>query len=283
MLRVEDFGPVRYFALARSYAGRVIRTSGVYFVDGLLIDTGPPNAHVEFARIIGDVDARQVVVTHHHEDHVGNAAFAANHLDRPPLAHTLTLPLVRNPKPLPLYRRVVWGSPEAFEAEALSDVLRTPQHCFQAIHTPGHAPDHVALWEPDRRWLFTGDLYLAPTMRVLRADEDVTALVASLRRLMELPDSTLFCQHAGARDGHLRHLGHKLDAILALQNRAVALREEGRTVPEIVGYLKAEQPLVKLVSGGEFSGRNLIEALLRDAGVPGDASAATDQPADAPR
>ncbi len=42
---------------------------------------------------------------------------------------------------------------------------------------------------------------------------------------------------------------------------------------EIVHELKTEQPLVKLVSRGEFSGRNLIEALIRDAGAlePSDA------------
>ena len=34
--------------------------------------------------------------------------------------------------------------------------------------------------------------------------------------------------------------------------------------------LKTEQPLVKLVSRGEFSGRNLIEALMRDAGADVD-------------
>jgi len=267
MLRNEDHGPVRFFCLARSYAGRVIRSSGVYYVDGMLVDTGPPNAHVEFAKIIGGVDAHQVVLTHHHEDHIGNAGFAANHLDRPPLAHPLTIPLVRRPIPLPFYRRIVWGSPEPFEAEALNEVVRTPDHSFQVIHTPGHAPDHIVLWEPDQKWLFAGDMYLAPTVRILRADEDVTGLMASLRKLMDLPDSTLFCQHAGPRPSHLKHLGRKLDSMLKLQNRAVAMREEGRTVSEIVRELKAEHPLVKLVSGGEFSGLNLIEGLLRDAGL----------------
>lgn len=273
MLRSEDHGPVRYFSLARSYAGRVIAASGVYCVDGMLIDTGPANAHVEFAKIIGSVEAHRLVVTHHHEDHTGNAVFAANHLDRPPEAHALALPLVRNPAPIPLYRRVVWGSPEPFEAEALSSTVRTPEYEFQVIHTPGHAPDHIALYEPDRKWLFAGDLYLSPGLKVLRADEDVSALMGSLRRLMELPDSKLFCQHSGAHESHQRRLGRKLDYLLGVQNKAVVMHEEGRTVSEIVHELKTEQPLVKLVSRGEFSGRNLVEALMRDAGAlePSDA------------
>ena len=128
MLSSTDHGPVRYFSLARSYAGRAILTSGVYYVDGALIDSGPSNAHVEFASIIGGVDAEQLVLTHHHEDHIGNAGFAANHLDRPPLAHDLALALVRNSRTLPLYRKLTWGTPEPFEAEALGDRLHTRNH-----------------------------------------------------------------------------------------------------------------------------------------------------------
>lgn len=113
MLSSTDHGPVRYFSLARSYAGRAILASGVFYVDSTLIDSGPSNAHLEFASIIGGVDAEQLVLTHHHEDHTGNAGFAANHLHRPPLAHGLALALVRRPRPLPFYRKITWGRPGA--------------------------------------------------------------------------------------------------------------------------------------------------------------------------
>ena len=267
MLVPHEHGPVRYFAIARSYAGRSILTSGVYFVDGMLLDAGPANAHVDFAAIVGGVDAEQLVLTHHHEDHTGNAAFAANHMDRPPRAHALTLPLVRKPEALPMYRKITWGSPAPFEAEAMGETVHTHNHEFQVIHTPGHAPDHVALYEPDQRWLFAGDLFLAPRLRLLRDDEDITKLMGSLRKLMELPDCTLFCQHSGMHESHQESLGRKLDFLLGTQQQAVVMHEEGRTVAEIVRSLKIEKPRMKFLSRGEFSARNLVAELLRDAGI----------------
>ncbi|MGD8331011.1 MAG: MBL fold metallo-hydrolase [Acidobacteriota bacterium] len=271
MLRSSDHGPVRYFSLAKSWAGRIIMATGVFFVDGTLIDTGPANAQVEFARILGKVDAEQVVLTHHHEDHIGNAAFAANHLDRPPLAHGLALPFIRHPERLPLYRRVTWGTPPPVQAEALGKTLHTREHAFEVIHTPGHAPDHVVLYEPNERWLFAGDLYISRRLAVVRPDEDVGALIASLRRLMELPDCTLFCQHTGVHESHQRSLGAKLDFLLGVQNKATTMHEEGRSVAEITRALALEKPIIKLVSRGQLSARNLVAALLRDAGVDDDA------------
>ena len=180
----------------------------------------------------------------------------------------MTLPLVRNPGPIPFYRRVVWGSPEAFEAEPLNEEVRTPSYSFRVIHTPGHAPDHVALYEPAQKWLFAGHLYLATRLRVLRRDEDITGIINSLRLLLELPDCTLFCHHSGPHSSHQKGLAKKLDFLLGLQHKAVVMQDEGHTVDEIVRKLKLEKPWMKFFSRGEFSAANLIGGLLEDAGVP---------------
>ena len=65
-------------------------------------------------------------------------------------------------------------------------------------------------------------------------------------------------------------LGGKLDFLLGVQNDAVVMHEEGRTAAEITRQLKLEKPAVRLVSRGDLSARNLVEALLRDAGVDND-------------
>lgn len=64
-----------------------------FLVDGLLIDAGPPHCVAELLNALAAERIDQMVLTHHHEDHVGAALL-------------------------------------------------------------GHAPDHVALWEPDQGWLF---------------------------------------------------------------------------------------------------------------------------------
>ncbi len=267
MLTDLEHGEVRYFTLARSWAGRTLMTSGIYFVDGTLIDCGPANAQVEFAAVLGRVDAEQLVITHHHEDHIGNAVFAANHLDRAPLAHTLALPLVRNPPRLPFYRRFTWGQPAGFQAEPIGTVLHTRERTFEVIHTPGHAPDHIALYEPDRKWLFVGDLFLSPALTVVGRDEDVSSSIASIRRLLELPDCTLFCQHSGPHESHQKSFGAKLDFLLGIQDRARVMHDEGCSPGEIVRRLKIENPAMKLATRGEFSAENLIVGLLADDGA----------------
>ena len=42
-----------------------------------------------------------------------------------------------------------------------------------ALHTPGHAPDHLAFWMPDDRVLFTGDLILGPAeVQLIRGESE---------------------------------------------------------------------------------------------------------------
>jgi glyoxylase-like metal-dependent hydrolase (beta-lactamase superfamily II) len=168
---------------------------------------------------------------------------------------------------LPAYRRVVWGVPEACEANEIPDEIRTPEYRFEVIHTPGHAHDHVALWEPEQQWLFTGDLYVISRPKVFGRSQVIGALIESLRRLMCLPDCTLFCNHRGILPSHQSRIGAKLDYLLWLQERVLIEHEEGRTVREITRHLKLGNRTWKLVSRGQYSGENLVRALLQNVHV----------------
>ncbi len=66
------YGEVRYFRMARTLLGRAMYWTGVYLVDGLLVDSGPPNLARDVRRLVGELGVRQCVTTHHHEDHSGN-------------------------------------------------------------------------------------------------------------------------------------------------------------------------------------------------------------------
>ena len=266
MLRRKQYGPVEYFALARSIAGRALLTTGVYFVDGLLIDTGPPNARDELRKILDRVSVRQVVLTHHHEDHAGNVEVAAEAAGAEALAHPLALPLLQRPPPLPAYRRIYWGTPSPCSAEPLGEELQTEHHRFRVLHIPGHAPDQIALHEPDQGWLFVGDLFLGIRRNLLFEYEDITATIASLRSVLSIRDCMLFCQHLGGYSSHHTNLGKKLDFLLGLQREAVVRHEEGRSIREITRVLGIRDTWLRLISRGELSGRNLIRGLLRDAG-----------------
>src|SRR2546430_7320030 len=127
--------------------------------------------------------ALPIFTTHHHEDHSGNHGLLAAELRITPLAHAIGVSrLAVADTHSQLYRRVAWGARPPAPAAPLGEGLETSRFRFRVIHTPGHATDHVALFEPERGWLFSGDLYLAPRLRYLRADEDVYAMMDSLRR-----------------------------------------------------------------------------------------------------
>lgn len=264
MIIPSDHGEVRYFRMARTAFGRALYWTGVYLVDGVLIDSGPPNMRSEVARLVAELGVRQCVTTHHHEDHSGNHALL-NARGIVPLVHPMGIAHISAPASrLPdLYRRVTWGSPAPAQVAPLGDRLETPAHRFQVVHTPGHAEDHVALFEPDRGWLFTGDLYLAPRLKVLRDDEDVHAMVGSLRRLVALAPTVVFCQHRGRVGDGPELLRRKLQFLLELGGRIGALRERGLDEAAIARSLPGDDLIWRLWTGGHFAKRHFVRAFLR--------------------
>lgn len=265
-MRRERFGPVTYYQLQRSILGRRVIGVGLYTVGELLVDTGPVRCAGAVREVIESAELGLIVLTHHHEDHVGNAAAAAERIGSRPRIHAAGIELVANPPELPFYRSLVWGRPDPVEAVPLGDTLETERYRFRVIHTPGHAPDHVALHEPELDWLFVGDLYLGDRVRMAFDYEDVGATIDSIRRLLSIPDCVLFCQHSGAHAGHQQRLGRKLDFLLGLEQRAVMHHEEGCSIREITRRLEIRDWGWRLLSGGEWSGDNLVRGLLRHAG-----------------
>lgn len=268
MMRREDFGPVRFYELTRRIAGRPVMRVGVFRVGELLIDTGPIHAHSALDAILEDGAVEQLVLTHHHEDHVGNAAEIVRRTGVTARIHPEGIPLVAHAPELPLYRRAVWGVPEPLTAAPLGDEIHTGRFRFRVIHTPGHAVDHVALHEPDQEWLFAGDLFLTDRPRFAFRYDDVGTIIASIRRLLAIPDCVLFCQHSGYHASHQHRLGRKLDTLLGLQQRAVMHLEEGRNLREIVRALGLTDGHYGWVSRGELSAANLVAGLLKAAGKP---------------
>src|SRR5262249_32863602 len=58
---------------------------------------------------------------------------------------------------------------------------------LRVVHTPGHESGHCCYYDPERRWLFTGDTILGTgTVVIPPPDGDMTAYLASPRRLRSL-------------------------------------------------------------------------------------------------
>src|SRR5205814_9628191 len=158
-----------------------------------------------------------------------------------------------------------WGAGPRARTAPRGGGIAPPRFHFQAIRTPGHATDHVALFEPERGWLFAGDLYLAPRLRYLRADEDVYAMMDSLRRVLALEPRVLFCQHRGRVEQGAARLRDKLDFLVGLGERIHELAGRGWSHAAIARALPGSDLLWRVWTGGDFSKRNFVRAFLRTA------------------
>src|SRR3989441_3769880 len=264
MISSFDYGDVRYFRMARTVLGRAIYWTGVYLIDGLLVDSGPPNLAHDVRRLVSNLAVRQCVTTHHHEDHSGNHGLLAAELRITPLAHAIGVSrLAVADTHAQLYRRVAWGARPPAPAAPLGEGLETPRFRFRVIHTPGHATDHVALFEPERGWLFSGDLYLAPRLRYLRADEDVYAMMDSLRRVLALEPRVLFCQHRGRVEAGAARLRDKLDFLVDLGGRIHELHGRGWSDAAIARALPGSDLLWRVGRGRVLSQLNMLREALR--------------------
>lgn len=75
------------------------------------------------------------------------------------------------------------------------DVIDLGGRSLHVLHTPGHVPDSICLWEEQSGLLFCGDTLLTTTYWAHLPDSDVSVFASSLQRLAELPVHTAFVGH----------------------------------------------------------------------------------------
>jgi glyoxylase-like metal-dependent hydrolase (beta-lactamase superfamily II) len=264
MLRQAADEPLPRLRLGRTVAGRPLYTVCVYRLGDTLLDSGPPATAAELLCWARGHEIRRVVHTHHHEDHVGGDHLLVRHLGVEILAPAATAAILARGYRVPLYRRLVWGQPRTTPAVELPEEVTAGGLRLRPVATPGHSHDHIALWEPSRAWLFSGDLYVARRIQYLRRVENAWLQLESLRRVAALDPEALFCAHAGwVRDAR-RALDGRIAYWLELADAAAELRERGLGVRQIRRRLLGREGGMTALSGGEFSKSNLIASLLFD-------------------
>ena len=131
-----------------------------------------------------------VVLTHHHPDHIGAASACSDRFSAPVLAHARTAGLLEGK--VRVDRHLADG--DRLDLGLAPD--GSGRWHLEAVHTPGHAPDHLVFWEPKYRRLFVGDMISTLSSVVIAPPEgDLTAYLASLRRLQTYPARLLLPAH----------------------------------------------------------------------------------------
>jgi alkyl sulfatase BDS1-like metallo-beta-lactamase superfamily hydrolase len=123
---------------------------------------------------------------------------------------------------------------------------------FELFHTQGETPDHLAVWMPEERILFPGDLYyhsfpnLSSPMLETRSVQD---WIESLARLIELNPETLVPQHTMPVFGNDKirtNLTNYRNAIKFVHDETVRYINEGRSEQEAVDEIHLPEDLIDL-------------------------------------
>ena len=219
-------------------------SNGLMIESGLrvLVDTGFGPSRREAVKAVGKVDV--IVNTHFHIDHAyGNKFFPEAQI----WAHALDAPALRSAEQFNAYTGFTGvrefpdfpgGPPAQFVDRELIDgeVLDFEDIVLKVIHTPGHTPGHISLFEPKAGILFSGDIDLSPfgpwygNMR-----SDLEEFRRSIKRLIELNPKVIMTGHSGIISDNiqerLRNYADKFD-----------LRDE-----QILQNLSASKTLADLV------------------------------------
>jgi glyoxylase-like metal-dependent hydrolase (beta-lactamase superfamily II) len=173
-------------------------------------------------------DITEIILTHHHFDHVGLVNRIVSLHPISVFASPLSVPrLKRDPQFLEnrisfydkVYKEMGCGELGDKQIHYLRKAIKKNKH--QAIQTeikeiqnsqflhynvleiPGHAPDHIAFWDKKRNWLFSGDLLLEhiSSNAFIEPDENGNRLYSlvqqrdSLRQCSSLQADIVFSGH----------------------------------------------------------------------------------------
>jgi len=267
MLQKQQVEAVTRFRLARSLGNRAAYWTAAYFVDGLLIDTGCHFSARALVQALQDQHVTTIVNTHNHEDHIGANAEISRAHGSTIYAHPLALPVLREPSTLriQLYRKVFWGWPLPSEGREVPPEIATERYRFQVLPTPGHCPDHIALYEPSEGWAFTGDLFIGGKDRAFRPDYDISEIVRSLRLLTSLNISWLFPGSGSVRNDPQAEIAGKISYLEELQAKIRKLRDQGLDKTQIARRLFGREGSMYYLTGGHFSTVHLVSVFLRAA------------------
>lgn len=259
--QIETFGDVRAVKVSRTFLGRPVFFVHAFLLDGLLIDTGFAGSKKYLRRFMLDSSVRTVIITHHHEDHIGANA-EANSIGIIPLVPEEGLELIRRPHALQWYRRGLWGMPDPSDARVLGRRVGTGRFDIEVIHAPGHSHDHKVFYLRERGWLFSGDVFLAEQVKYMRDDEDATVTIDTLKRLLDLDFDVLFDALRGPVHHAKEALNNKLAFLEEKQAQVRSLREKGMDLRGITDRVFGREGFMTFVSSGHFSKINFTKSLL---------------------
>ncbi|WP_291515478.1 hydroxyacylglutathione hydrolase [Bdellovibrio sp. ArHS] len=144
----------------------------------VVVDPGDAEPVLRFLKD-RNIQLSGVLLTHHHNDHVGGVKAVARSFNAPIFA------------PLKNKNQIPYATTYVQEG----DTLNVGRFSFSVFELPGHTLGHVAYWCAEKKWLFSGDVVFGLGCgRLFEGTYD--QMYGSLQRIKALPEETLiYCTH----------------------------------------------------------------------------------------
>lgn len=184
----------------------------------------------ERERLVGVLDrlnrpVEAVFLTHHHEDHIGSAAWLADRLGAPVWAHPATAERVAD----------VVKVDRTFEDGDVIELgadVRGKAFELELLHTPGHAAGHLVLVDrrrSERPSMIVGDMVASVGTIIVDPDEgSMGEYMRQLERMQALGPGVLFPSHGPPIYDGVAKLQQYLDHRMMREEKVLAaVREHG--------------------------------------------------------
>ena len=181
-------------------------------------------AHLSaLAQALGGDRLAKVLVTHAHPDHAdGSDAIAARWPDA-------------------AFRKMPWPARDRLHAVAWNPIadgepIPAGDGTLRAVHTPGHAPDHLCFFDEAGRTLFSADLVVPGSTVVIPASRggSLSQYLASLRRVQALAPARMLPAHGEAIDDPQAVLRDYLEHRQRREDQIIGTLRAGIRQPEAI-------------------------------------------------